>query len=60
MLVRNAGEGRTQLLTRDGSRLEIVAIEAEKVSGVTWVDHDEEGRPVRFSTAGYGYNKVKL
>jgi hypothetical protein len=59
VLVDSVREG-TQLLTWDGDRLEIVGFERDKVDRVTWVEHDEAGRPVRFSTAGYGYNKVEL
>ena len=39
------------LLTWDGPRLEIVGLwKTDDVEQVTWVDHDETGRPVRFST----------
>ena len=32
----------------------------DDVTAVTWVDHDEAGRPVRFATAEYGYNKPRI
>ena len=53
-------EGR-RVLTWDGPRLEIVAFDThDDVTEVTWVDHDEAGRPARFATAEYGYNKPRI
>lgn len=40
----------------DGPRLEIVGLYKDDVQRVTWVDHDEAGRPVRFDTAVMHHN----
>jgi uncharacterized protein DUF1963 len=48
-----------RLLTWDGHRVEIVGfLTHDDVSHVTWVDHDERGRAVRFATAGVHYNAL--
>jgi hypothetical protein len=48
-----------RLPTWDGPRLEVVGfLTHADVSHVTWVDHDEAGRSVRFATAGVADNAL--
>jgi hypothetical protein len=48
-----------RLLTWDGPCLEIVGfLTHANISHVTWIDHDEAGRPVRFATVGVPYNDL--
>lgn len=37
--------------TSDGPRVEILGFYKDRLARVTWVDHDESGRPVRFEAA---------
>ncbi len=49
----------SRVLRHEGARLEVIGfLTHSSVSHVTWIDHDAEGRPVAFATAGVDYNAL--